>query len=273
MTKPLPVSGRFSSAPPANQGGDSAAPWQTEESRIREAYARRTEPSRYSWFNRAHLLASQEIERAILSALARHGRTSLQPLALLEIGCGRGVWLREFAKWGASPENIHGVDLLTDRIAEARRLCPAEMTLRCANAAQLDYPDGRFDLVWQSMLFTSVLDAGLRRAIAREMVRVLRPGGLILWYDYHVNNPRNRDVRGVPRREIHQLFPDCAIELERLTVAAPLARWLAPRGRLWLAMARAVPWLTTHYLGVIRPNRHAAMHDAAASGHSYGEGA
>lgn len=272
MTKPLPGSGHFAGEP-ANPGGDSAAPWQTEESRIRHAYERRIEPSRYSWFNRAHLLASQEIERAILAALARHGRTSLQSLGLLEIGCGRGVWLREFVKWGASPENVHGIDLLAERIADARRLCPSDMTLRCGNAAHLDYPDGRFDLVWQSMLFTSVLDADLRRAIAREMVRVLRSGGLILWYDYHVNNPRNRDVRGVPRREIHQLFPDCHIELERLTVAAPLARWLAPRSRIGLATARAVPWLTTHYLGVIRPNRHSVLRDAAASRRTVGEGA
>jgi SAM-dependent methyltransferase len=196
----------------------------------------------------------------------------LQSLAVLEIGCGRGVWLREFVKWGATPEHVHGVDLLADRIADARRLCPVEMTLQCANAAHLDYPDGHFDLVWQSMLFTSVLDAGLRQAIAREMVRVLRPGGLILWYDYHVNNPRNRDVRGVTRREIHQLFPDCDIELERLTVAAPLARWLAPRGRIWLAMARAVPWLTTHYLGVIRPSK-SLLGDAAASSQTLGDGA
>jgi len=263
LTKPLPANEHFPGEP-ANPGGDSSAPWQTEESRIRQAYARRVDPLRYSWFDRAHLLASQETERAILGALARHGRTELQSLELLEIGCGRGVWLREFVKWGASPEMVHGIDLLADRIADARRLCPAEMTLRCGNAAQLDYPDGRFDLVWQSMLFTSVLDADLRRTIAREMVRVLRPGGLILWYDYHVNNPRNRDVRGVPRREIQQLFRDCDLELERLTLAAPLARWLASRSHIGMGIARAVPWLTTHYLGVIRP-RHHSLHHAAAS--------
>jgi ubiquinone/menaquinone biosynthesis C-methylase UbiE len=234
------------------------APWQTEELRIRQAYQRRAQPGRYSWFDRAHLLASQEIERAVLAALARHGRSSLQSLALLEIGCGRGVWLREFVKWGAAPDNVHGIDLLAERIDDARRLCPNGVTLHCGNAAHLPYPDASFDLIWQSMLFTSVLDAGLRQAIAAEMLRALRPDGMILWYDYHVNNPRNHDVRGVPRREIHELFPDCEIELQRLTVAAPLARWLAPRARIVLAIARAVPWLTTHYLAVIQPRSAAA---------------
>jgi hypothetical protein len=114
------------------------------------------------------------------------------------------------------------------------------------------------------MLFTSVLDGDLRRTIAREMVRVLRPGGLILWYDYHVNNPRNRDVRGVPRQEIKQLFADCDLELERLTLAAPLARWLASRSHIGMGIARAIPWLTTHYLGVIRPRAH-SVHDTPHS--------
>ena len=36
----------------------------------------------------------------------------------------------------------------------------------------------------------------MKQAVAEEMLRVLKPQGLILWYDYHVNNPWNKDVRG-----------------------------------------------------------------------------
>ncbi len=226
--------------------------WSAEESRIRSAYGRRADRGWYSWLNPAHLLAMQEIERALVTALVRHGRRSLDNVAVLDVGCGTGAWLREFIKLGVRPERLCGVDLVAERIAEARQLCPAGVTLQCGNAASLDFQSGTFDLVWQSMLFTSVLDTQMRRSIASEMLRVARPDGLILWYDYHVNNPRNPDVRAVSKREIRSLFPGCDIELHRLTLAPPIARAIAPRSRAIWRLMNAMPWLRTHYLGVIR---------------------
>ena len=64
------------------------------------------------------------------------------------------------------------------------------------------------------------------------MMRVVRPGGLILWYDYHVNNPFNPDVRAVTARELSALFQDCDIERRRVTLAPPLARLVGPRSRV-----------------------------------------
>ncbi len=139
------------------------------------------------------------------------------PLAdaqVLEIGCGTGVWLRELIKWGARPQQVCGVDLIADRITEARRVCPTGVTLQCANATALEYQDGTFDVVMQSMLFSSVLSVEMRQRIAREMLRVVKPSGLILWYDYHLNNPRNADVRRVTRDEIRQLFAGCSLHLQ-----------------------------------------------------------
>ena len=228
------------------------APWTSEEERIRHAYARRDNPSRYSWFNGAHLFGMQEIERGLLSVLRRHHALPLDETRVLEVGCGTGVWLREFIKWGARPHNVYGIDLLDDRIAEARRVCPREVTLECANAAQLRFSDGAFDLVWQSMLFSSVLDDRMRGRIAEEMLRVVSPAGLVVWYDYHVNNPRNRDVRRVTAAEIRRLFPDCFINLRRMTLVAPLARVVAARSTALYRALHAIPLLRTHYLGVIR---------------------
>lgn len=108
-------------------------------------------------------------------------------------------------EWGTRPENMAGVDLLPDRIAEARRLCPEAVNLRCGSATKLEFPDATFDLVLQSTVLTSILDSGMKQSIASEMLRVLKPDGIILWYDYHVNNPWNPDVRGVKKREIHEL--------------------------------------------------------------------
>ena len=222
-----------------------------ELARIHAAYSRRIDQSRYSLFDPANLLAAQEREKEILSALTRGGCSPLDKLRILEIGCGTGYWLREFVRWGSRPENITGIDLLPERIAEATILCPSQVTLRCQNAAQLDYPTGTLDLVFQSTVFTSILSQHMKTQIAREMLRVLRPGGTILWYDFTVNNPWNADVRGIPRREIVKLFPGCRFEFRKLTLAPPIGRPLARASTLLYRAISALKIFDTHCLATI----------------------
>jgi len=208
---------------------------------------------RYAWSNAGHVFLMQERERAALRALLRHGYLPLAGKAVLDVGCGTGTWLRDFIRWGARPEDLTGIDVLPERLAEARRLCPAGVRLECGSAAQLPWDTGAFALVLQATMLTSVLELQVRHQIAAEMRRVLKPGGVILWYDFHVNNPRNPRVRGIPKREIRALFPDCTLHLRRVTLAPPVARWLAPRSRLVTSLVGAVPLFRTHYLGVLRP--------------------
>ncbi len=144
-----------------------------------------------------------------------------------------------------------GIDLLPERIAAARLATAAGVTFLCGSAAKLDFPDGAFDCVLQSTVFTSILDDAVRQQIAREMLRVLRPDGLILWYDFHVNNPWNPDVRRVSRREIRRLFPGCRVELRSVSLAPPLSRRIAPYSWLLCHLLSAIPFLCTHYLGFI----------------------
>jgi ubiquinone/menaquinone biosynthesis C-methylase UbiE len=179
------------------------------------------------------------------------GYASLANARILEVGCGTGAWLRQFVAWGACPENICGMDLLPERIEEATTLCSPGIQFICQNAARMPLPDGAFDLVLQSTVFTSILNPQMKQQVAGEMMRVLSPRGLILWYDFCVDNPRNPDVRGVDRPEITQLFPGCEIHLEKITLAPPLGR---PVARLSQALYRAlsrVETLCTHYLGTI----------------------
>jgi SAM-dependent methyltransferase len=224
-----------------------------EEARIREVYARRGETDiRYSWFNPSYQFMMQQRERQMLAVLFRYGFSNLESRRILEVGCGTGQWLRDFLKWGARPENMTGIDLLSDRVSKAQQLCSPRMRIERANAAHLPFSDARFDLVLQSTVFTSILNSDLKRRIAAEMIRVAKSDGIILWYDYHVSNPRNSDVRGVKRREIYDLFPGCRINLKRITLAPPLCRLLAPYSYLMCCLLEKLPPLRSHYLGVIR---------------------
>ena len=121
------------------------------------------------------------------------------------------------------------------------------MQIECGNDAALRFPDGCFDLVLQFTVFTSVLDSKLKRKMGAEMVRVLKPDGLIVWYDFHTNNPWNPDVRGVKKQEIIRLFPSCTVKLQRLRLAPPMARLVAPYTRGW----RVSCWKPYHFFAPI----------------------
>jgi SAM-dependent methyltransferase len=243
----------MNSVPNVTDPGMPMGSIQEEEARIRDAYARRAAAGRrYSWFDAGYLFMMQQIERRALVSLEHHGMVPLHSKHILEIGCGHGRWLREFLKWGASPENLAGIDLLPERIEQARRLSPSGFAFAIGNAAQLSYPDVSFDIVFQATVFTSILNDGVKKKVAEEMLRVLKPDGLLLWYDFRVNNPRNPDVRGIDSTEINRLFPDCRITLERITLAPPLLRFLAPYTWLGSYVLSAIPWACTHYLGAIR---------------------
>jgi ubiquinone/menaquinone biosynthesis C-methylase UbiE len=238
--------------PGGGVSGSQKTTFQSEEDRIRAAGSKLHADPRHSWFNPGFSFMLQDRERHFLDLLRQQGYEDLRNKRILEVGCSVGAVLRDFLKWGARPENLFGVDLGLTRLVEARALCPTGVTLECANASRLAFRADRFDLVLQSTMFTSILDDQMRRDAASEMVRVVKPDGFIIWYDFHMNNPRNPDVRRVTRREIHALFSGCAVKLRRMTLAPPLARGIAPISRLACDTLAKIPWLCTHYLGTIR---------------------
>lgn len=231
--------------------GDPADP---ELSRVRAAYQRRAGADhRYAWSNPAYQYTLLQLERAVLRALGPEELNALPERRILEVGCGTGFWLRQLVQWGARPGRVVGIDLLPERVAQARRSTAAGTGLLLGSATDLPFRDGGFDLVLQATVFTSMLDDRVRRAAAAEMRRVLAPGGAILWYDYFRNNPRNPDVRAVTAAELAALFPEMAVERTRVTLAPPITRLVAPRSWLACRLLEQLPWLRTHYLAVLRP--------------------
>jgi len=226
-----------------------------EAERIRAAYARREEQGlegRYSYWEPANLYLYQGRERALVSLLADAGLLPMTNLRVLDVGCGEGAVLRDLLRFGARPENMVGVDLLVSRLARARAL-NAGMAFVVADAADLPYPDAGFDLLLAFTLLSSIVDVEVRGAAASEMLRVLRPGGVLIIYDFWVN-PRNPDVRPLRRAEVRRLFPGCAFNWRRVTLAPPLLRLLAgsaPGGWVACYLLEKLPFLCTHFLVTI----------------------
>jgi SAM-dependent methyltransferase len=226
--------------------------WHREEDKIKTAYAlRRNMEAIYTAFNRANLLTFQECERRIVTLLEAKKITSLSSSKILDIGCGYGGWLKTFLQWGAKPKNIAGIELIDQYASGARNLLPAAVRIECGNATNLPWPDSSFDIVFQSLVFSSILSPAMRAEVAKEMIRVSRPGGVILWYDLRYNNPRNPNVVGIRKSEIYQLFSGCEMSVRTITLAPPISRRICSYSRLGFEILSTISVLRSHYLAAI----------------------
>jgi len=216
-----------------------------------ERRAREIPAGYYSWSKDANLLMHTHTVRAAIRLLHRDSLFPLEGRRIADIGCGDGAWLLEFVQWGAYPADLAGIDLMPARVDQARRRLP-HADLHTGSASKLPWPDQSFDLVSQFLVFMNMSDPALKRTVAGEMLRVLRPGGVVLWFDLRVDNPRNPRAHGVHAPEIRALFPGCRITLTPALLAPPLARLIAPWSWPLADVLQAVPWLCTHYAGLIR---------------------
>jgi ubiquinone/menaquinone biosynthesis C-methylase UbiE len=227
-----------------------------DPARLKTEYAHRTVrlagSDRYSSSNRAYLFTIQQRQRAVIDLLRHCGLQSFAGRRLLEVGCGRGSVLYDLMWHELRPHQLHGLDLLPERLQEALARFPG-LPLVCGDGQYLPYKSGSFDMVLQYTVFSSILDAQIKASLAHEMLRVVRkPGGLILWYDFWLN-PTNPHTRGIGKPEIKGLFPGCQFTFRRITLAPPLTRKLVPLS--WtLSVALEKLWfLNTHYLVAITP--------------------
>jgi SAM-dependent methyltransferase len=226
----------------------------SERDRVRRAYDLRERLAlgeRYAPGNAANAFIVEERDRVLHEALGAAGLGDLAGRDVLDVGCGSGQELEKLVGSGAERARLHGLDLLEHRIGEGRRRAP-DLDLRVGDATALPWPDASFDLELCFTLFTSVLDDGVRARIAREMRRVLRPGGAILWYDFRFDNPFNSDVRKVTRGDLERLFPGARLEVRPVTLAPPLARILVPLSARAAGVLAATRLLSTHLAGTIR---------------------
>ncbi len=170
---------------------------------------------------------------------------------IADIGCGRGYWLEYFASWNRRSDTLYGIERDWKRVGSSRMRL-RRVNIVAGDARDLPWADASFDLLSQFVVFTSVLNKADRLRIASEMLRVLKPQGRILWYDFFAPNPYNRLTRAVRRAEIATLFPDCHIKLRRVTLAPPLARFSLRISRKLAEALDRMPLLCTHYLAVVK---------------------
>jgi SAM-dependent methyltransferase len=121
----------------------------------------------YQRFRHAQL---EEAVAQVASALARD--------ALLDIGCATGVLTARLATRFGFRRAV-GVDFLATVLDEGRRLFPS-LELHEAQLPEMPFEDASFDLVVASEVLYYLTPEARSKAIS-EVVRVLRPGGYLLF--------------------------------------------------------------------------------------------
>lgn len=111
---------------------------------------------------------------------------------VLELGCGTGLFTRDFAATGAA---ITAVDISPELLAIARgQVGAANVTFVEGNAYAMTFPPGAFDrVVGSSVLHHLEVDRALR-----ECFRVLRAGGEVAFTDPNMLNPQIAVQKNVP---------------------------------------------------------------------------
>jgi SAM-dependent methyltransferase len=205
----------------------------------------------YLWHprNPVSLYYRQAQERAVIDLINRF-RLPIEGFKLLDIGCGKGIWIRFLASLGVDPKGLYGLDLVLERIQHARMSSPPDAGLLVGNAEALPFTTGFFDMVWQFVVFSSIFDDYLRSRIGSEIVRVLRPGGYILWYDLRRGD--NLVTRDTNPAGLRSYFPGCELlYLKRLH--PPYATRLAGKSIFLCEMLDRIPGMPkTHALALLQ---------------------
>jgi SAM-dependent methyltransferase len=214
-------SGSAPGAPPSSEADELA--------RIRSVYRDR---DRRGWRSGPFQEAYHRLrmERIATTRLVLTRFLSEQHPRLLDVGCGSGGDLAYLRGTGWPADRLAGVDLIPSRLAAARLACP-DVELRLGDGSSVPFPDNSVDVATAVTVFSSILDLRVRRALFAEMERVVRPGGVVILYDFVIRKPTNPNVIGMPLQRLTELGrpPDWTIRLSPLLQAVAVGAAVHPR--------------------------------------------
>ncbi|MDX2173770.1 MAG: class I SAM-dependent methyltransferase [Bacteroidota bacterium] len=187
----------------------------------------------------AVLEKTKKIEKIVSTFIEITPNTSI-----LEIGAGQGGNIPLLLKLGFKESNIYLNEILPERISALKRNYP-NIKIFEGNAININY-NRTFDIVFQSTVFTSILNEKDRINLATKIWNILNPHGVVLWYDFIYNNPKNKNVKKVAVKEVIKLFSEAySYKILKVTLAPPIGRRV---GKLYNLFN--FPFLRSHILAV-----------------------
>nr|WP_315023593.1 class I SAM-dependent methyltransferase [uncultured Aminipila sp.] len=173
------------------------------------------------------LIFKQDTEKRLVKIVreAFYNR-DVKDLKVLEVGTGWGQRFRTFLDMGFEPSNLYGIDLLQHFIERARKWS-GDLNFICGDAQNLPYENDSFDIVFQCVAFSSIIDRNIIKNICSEMIRVLNNDGIIIWIDFGIKDQKKyykgiQYLQSIELEEIVSFFPNCNMQFENKLYLKPL---------------------------------------------------
>jgi ubiquinone/menaquinone biosynthesis C-methylase UbiE len=157
----------------------------------------------------------------LIKDIASHIRDAAQGLApggwFLDVGCGTGAVVAQLSA------DLHGRRAVGIDLVQRSRIDP-RVEFILADARTLPLRSSSFDLTLVMTVLSSIPEDDNRRQVLREALRVTKPGGVLLVYDFLVKNPTNRFTRPVSVSQLRDELSDTDFAIRRVTLNPLLAR-------------------------------------------------
>ncbi|HEX7122972.1 MAG TPA: methyltransferase domain-containing protein [Gemmatimonadaceae bacterium] len=118
--------------------------------------------------------------------------------AVVDVGCGTGTLAIAAKRCVGATGIVHGIDASPEMIELAKRKAGGqgvEVAFQTAVVEALPFPDASFDVVLSTLMLHH-LPRAVREQCAREMRRVLKPGGRVLAVDFATPAQERRGLLG-----------------------------------------------------------------------------
>jgi SAM-dependent methyltransferase len=157
----------------------------------------------------------------LIKDIGSHIRAAAQAVSpqatLLDVGCGTGEVVADLSA------DLHGRRAVGIDLVQRSRIDP-RIDFILADARSLPLRNSSFDVTLVMTVLSSIPDEVHRGQVLREALRVTKPGGLLLVYDFLVKNPKNRFTRPVSLSNLREELSSTDLAVERVTLNPMLAR-------------------------------------------------
>ena len=172
---------------------------------------------------------------------------------ILDFGCGEGFIMKQLVGWGADQKQLIGVDTSEERIKKAKSRFESLRFLHIND--KIPFSDNKFTVIVVLTVFSSIVGKSKRLFWAQEIDRVLKRGGVIIFYDMKMNNPFNFKTKKISKNELKHLFKNYSIKTKTITVLPQLSRMISFISPKIYPFLTKLSFLHTHYISeLIREN-------------------